>query len=377
MWVDAGNFAALGIPSAAERNRGMVEGMNRIGYAAAMLGERELADGIEAFQALRKTARFPFVSANFIYEDDRSTLVDPYVIHAATYKGGTIKIGVLGLNRYNSGFLKATAKGRNVVVSSPFDTARKLIPEVRAKADLVVVLTSLSISQSRQLAQEVDGIDVIVGASGGVLSQPREASGGTAIVYPGNQGQNMSEIRVHGLADGGGAPGIQVHHHYLNRDYPNEPALHAMVLDVLARENDINRELASATVERPALPAGVAGYVGGETCAACHQEALASWEGSGHARAFQTLVDANQDFSPECVGCHVVGFGRRGGFVNAKATPELKDVQCEACHGPGSLHVDAPARGYGAAGARSCLGCHDTEHSPEFDFFTYWPRIKH
>jgi hypothetical protein len=149
------------------------------------------------------------------------------------------------------------------------------------------------------------------------------------------------------------------------------------VLGVLARENEINRELASAHVPRPVLPAGVAGYVGGETCAACHQEAQGSWEGSGHARAFQTLVDANQDFSPECVGCHVVGFGRRGGFVNAKATAELKDVQCEACHGPGSLHVEAPGGGYGAAGARSCLGCHDTEHSPEFDFYTYWPRIKH
>ena len=75
--------------------------------------------------------------------------------------------------------------------------------------------------------------------------------------------------------------------------------------------------------------------------------------------------------------CHVVGLGRRGGFINAKATPTLVDVQCEACHGPGQAHADSPAPGYGAAGARSCLGCHTEENSPEFDFFTYWPRIKH
>ena len=94
-------------------------------------------------------------------------------------------------------------------------------------------------------------------------------------------------------------------------------------------------------------------------------------------KAFDALVEGNQDFNEECVGCHVVGFGRKGGFANAKATPELANVQCEACHGPGSIHAESPAAGYGAAGARSCLRCHDPQNSPEFDFYSYWPKIRH
>ena len=33
--------------------------------------------------------------------------------------------------------------------------------------------------------------------------------------------------------------------------------------------------------------------------------------------------------------CHVVAYNEDGGYIDMELTPELKDVQCEACHGPG------------------------------------------
>ncbi|MFQ5719837.1 MAG: multiheme c-type cytochrome [Acidobacteriota bacterium] len=377
LYVDAGNFAAVGIPSAQIRNRGMVDGLNQIGYAAVMLGERELAAGYEAFRALAATARFPFVSANFVFEDGGEPIVDPYVVVPADHGDGVIRVAFLGLNRYNTGFIKGTDDGRNVVVTSPFETARRLVPEVREKADVVVVLTSLSISQARQLAKEVEGIDLIIGASGGVLSLDNDTSAGVPIVYPGNQGKYLSEMRLFMGEEGHGVAEVSRRHHYLNREYPVEPALQKLVESVLAQENDMNRERASADVAKVVVPEGRPTFVGSGACGQCHDDIVASWQETGHASAFQTLVERNADFNEECVSCHVVGAGRPGGFVNAKATAGLVNVQCEACHGPGSLHTEAPEREYGAAGARSCLGCHDPTNSPGFDFYTYWPKIKH
>ena len=57
-----------------------------------------------------------------------------------------------------------------------------------------------------------------------------------------------------------------------------------------------------------------------------------------HAQAWQTLVDRSQQYDLSCIGCHVTGWDKPGG-TNLAHTDGLRDVQCEVCHGAGSLHV--------------------------------------
>jgi hypothetical protein len=87
-------------------------------------------------------------------------------------------------------------------------------------------------------------------------------------------------------------------------------------------------------------------YVGSDKCKKCHTSAYAIWQKTPHSHAYQTLVDvqypSNRQYDGECIVCHTVGFGYRGGFTDAAKTPHLENVGCESCHGPGSEHVARP-----------------------------------
>lgn len=134
----------------------------------------------------------------------------------------------------------------------------------------------------------------------------------------------------------------------------------------------------AAARARPPLPvpAGAATYVGTEACADCHAEAVAFWQKTRHAGAWATLEKVGKQFDYDCIACHVTGFDQPGGSSMA-ASEGLRDVQCETCHGPGSLHVDADDADVKktitlAPAVDLCATrCHTPEHSDTFDRVPY------
>jgi len=124
-------------------------------------------------------------------------------------------------------------------------------------------------------------------------------------------------------------------------------------------------------------PAGEAGYVGGATCASCHQAAHDFWKQTRHAKAYATLEKANKQYDLACVSCHVTGWEKPGGACRVDEVDTRKDVTCESCHGPGSLHVANPAAAKleRKAPEATCRGCHTADHSTGFDYSAYLSRI--
>lgn len=119
-------------------------------------------------------------------------------------------------------------------------------------------------------------------------------------------------------------------------------------------------------------------YVGDEVCGACHPAVREALADTRHAHAMGTLAQAQSSFNPDCFRCHVTGYGHPGGYVGAR-TPTFAHVGCEACHGPGSDHVAAPARGFGdlPRDASACVGCHTHDTSPDFTWESRWPLLAH
>lgn len=118
------------------------------------------------------------------------------------------------------------------------------------------------------------------------------------------------------------------------------------------------------------------GYSGNAVCGVCHEMEQETWTFTAHAGAYDTLVKHGSDAKEECVSCHVVGYGKPGGFTDTNETPGLEDVGCESCHGRGGPHLSPNFVKEGDYGA-VCVTCHDTKHSLGFDYATFRPRISH
>ncbi|MCB9680385.1 MAG: hypothetical protein H6733_02860 [Alphaproteobacteria bacterium] len=122
-------------------------------------------------------------------------------------------------------------------------------------------------------------------------------------------------------------------------------------------------------------------YAGSDRCKVCHVDIGAQWEGTAHARAWQTLVDDDHAADVACFSCHSTGAGQPGGPQNPAQVRGLRDVQCEACHGPGLTHVARPKDSplpVPKPDQAACSGCHESERAMgRFDYATYLPQVMH
>lgn len=155
-----------------------------------------------------------------------------------------------------------------------------------------------------------------------------------------------------------------------------------------------------------AVPDASPTFAGSEKCRKCHASAYAVWQATPHSHAWQTLADAKRpslrQHDPECIVCHTVGFGHKGGFIDADKTPALKDVGCESCHGPSSEHLKntsdetwhklmnpwkaQPGETPAGKAARElridqfCQRCHDIDNDVTWThkgFERKWPKVAH
>ena len=118
-------------------------------------------------------------------------------------------------------------------------------------------------------------------------------------------------------------------------------------------------------------------YVGATKCKVCHLVIYDSWAETLHGKAMSALK-AEEVADPGCLECHTTGFGA-GGYGTDPGIVDLGGVQCEACHGAGSLYSlssimikpDLSSRaGLVTPDSLRCTRCHNAK-SPTFKGFAY------
>jgi len=158
----------------------------------------------------------------------------------------------------------------------------------------------------------------------------------------------------------------------IRRALPRDPTLSASMRKLDRAIGAANLRVAEPPV---AAESGRAAYVGDDKCVSCHKPAARFWKRTVHAQAWKTLVDVGKEAHEDCVNCHVTGYGEVGG-TSLGYTKGLQDIQCEVCHGPGSIHVEkrgkeSPFAGHLKTPETVCVHCHNEKHSDTFQYEAY------
>ncbi len=159
LFLDAGD-AVSGTPiSTMFRGEPCFAVMSLMGYDAAALGNHEFDYGLKQLVKFRELAGHPLLCANVRGVDGKPLGDDAYRVFTV----GGVRIGVVGLLTDEMPRLTTTENWAGCTVEAPLDAAKRLVPEVRKKSDVVVLLTHVGVEVDAAIAGAVPGIDLVVG----------------------------------------------------------------------------------------------------------------------------------------------------------------------------------------------------------------------
>jgi len=144
-------------------------GMNAIGYDAMAIGNHEFDNPMDVLKKQQSWVNFPFLSANIYDKKTGKRLFQPYKI----FNIYGLNIAVLGLTTDDTARIGNPEYLAGIEFRSPIEEAKKLMPEIRNMADLVIAVTHMGHYENGNrginaqgdvaLARAVKGIDVIIG----------------------------------------------------------------------------------------------------------------------------------------------------------------------------------------------------------------------
>ncbi len=237
MLLDSGNISDNPTPAGDIKTRALVKAMGMLGYQAVNVGLRDLNMGYEPFARRTGGASFPFISCNIVRKDSGEPVFKPYtIVQVSTPGGRNVRVGVLGVVRYNPVFLKSGPDGSAMVIRRPEKMLEKYLPDVRKKSDVVVLLASLHKDDAKRIAAMLDGIDLVLGSYGGAYTVRDETVGGSWLVYTGNQGKRVGETRLYFGEEGRLEDPIS-YMHFLTARYPGDEKMQKFVNQVTVELN--------------------------------------------------------------------------------------------------------------------------------------------
>lgn len=352
-----------------------LQALGAMGYTAANLGAREIGLDAGALRDLAARSPVGLVSANVRDEATGQLLVEPY----RQVMTGTLRVTVVGVVAPDP----QRQVGAGVKVQDLDEALAKLLPRLRPETDVIVLLAACDEPTIRKIAQSHPELDLVLGGRVAQASKDVLRIGSCGVVALADKGQMVAQVDV-AIAPDGRPRGARSQMILLDNAVPEDPAMLELVAGYNAELSRLNRAGGLKALGVPTLPppAGENAYVGAEACRSCHPKEFQSWSATKHAKAYASLVRRGRDSNPDCVSCHVVDLGAGDGFVGLPASPDRLDVQCEACHGRGLVHVRTRAAGQTVVNMPhvlpgSCQVCHDCTHSPKFMYEPYWEKIKH
>ncbi len=147
-----------------EKAQFIVESFNLTGYDAIGIGDDDLTLGKEFLLEISKKANFPFLSSNLLDEASGKVLFQSSLIKEIN----GLRIGIFSLLSPDFFTGSSDPRKKGLSIRQPIEVAQAMVKELKPKADLIVLLSHLGYVKDIELAQAVQGINIIVGGHTGI-----------------------------------------------------------------------------------------------------------------------------------------------------------------------------------------------------------------
>lgn len=356
--------------------RYLSEKMIEMGYDAVALGERELGHGPKPILEQAEKG-LPVICAN-LFEGNESLFPTSIIREVRGWK-----VGIFAL-------LGEESRGLDELeLRDPVAEGSRAVERLEGEGcDLIIMLAHMRRERLVEILPGLEGIDIVIRGHSRGLKDAAESCAdtlgglfetiGVPVFFAGDRGRIVGKIAL--AYDGGEAYSMRSELIYLDGRVKEDSAAVADLKAYYAVEAELRREMQMNEFLSRDQTTGLLRerYLGQTACGKCHTGLVDRLASHRHYRAYETLLQRGEERNPDCLSCHTTGFGRYSGFdlENEERTgKDLRGVQCEACHGPGTTHSRDGA--YIEAARMSCKRCHTSYWSSDFDFESYWERTPH
>jgi len=168
-----------------------ISAMNAVGYDVMTAGNHEFDFGLQVTQDAMRRASFPFLAANIrAASGGQWDRLQPHIIKEIQ----GVRVAIFGLATLDTITLHWPPSISDIFIDDPIETAKRVVPELRKQADVVIALSHMGVNPDKQMAAEVPGIDFIVGAHTHTTIPEWTWIGDTLVTQTGYGARNLGRI---------------------------------------------------------------------------------------------------------------------------------------------------------------------------------------
>ncbi|WP_025640675.1 5'-nucleotidase C-terminal domain-containing protein [Schnuerera ultunensis] len=195
--LDAGD-TIHGLPIiTVSRGEAMIRLMNEIGYDAMTPGNHDFNYGYDRLVELNEMAGFPILAANVI-KDDGTKDLEEYTIKEVD----GLKIGIFGLATEESKYKSNPKNTEGIDIVDPVAKAEEMVQKLKEEeVDMIIALVHIGVDdesnpKSSDIAEKVEGIDLMVDGHSHTLLEAGRLIGDTLLVQTGNYLNNIGIVNI-------------------------------------------------------------------------------------------------------------------------------------------------------------------------------------
>ena len=170
--------------------------LNAAGYDFMTIGNHDFNYGQKRLSELKDMAQFSMLSAN-ITDSYGNYVFKPYEIRETD----GVRVAVFGLTTPETAYKTSPANVKGLVFADVIETSKKMVEELKDKADVIIALAHVGLDESsvvtsKDIAQEVEGIDVIIDGHSHTALENGMLVNNTLIAQTGDYDKNLGFVEI-------------------------------------------------------------------------------------------------------------------------------------------------------------------------------------